>query len=89
MSWIQENKFTAGVLGAAVVVSGVLFYTGYSARSEAKEIREASNSAISEMNTLKSKVPFPSAENKDLVEAKVASFTDEALVFQDSLSGVL
>jgi len=85
MSWIQENKFTAGVLGAAVVVSGVLFYLGLSARSEAEAIREASNKAVTETNALKRKKPFPSAENKALVVTKVASFTKDALAFQDSL----
>ncbi len=85
MSWIQENKFTAGVLGAAVVVSGVLFYLGYSARSEAEQIREASNTAVAKTNALKRNQPFPSAENQQLVITKVANFTQEALGFQASL----
>ena len=81
MSWIQENKFTAGVLGAAVVVSGVLFYLGYSARSEAETIRESANAAVSETNGLKRKKPFPSSDNKQLVVTKVSNFTEEALEF--------
>lgn len=85
MSWIQENKFTAGVLGAAVVVSGVLFYLGYSARSEASEIRSKANAAVAETNRLKLKKPFPTSENKQLVITKVQNFTKEALAFQDSL----
>jgi len=85
MSWIQENKFTAGVLGAAVVVSGVLFYLGFSARSEATLIRESTNSAVAKTNALKRNQPFPSSENKELVITKVRNFTAEALEFQQSL----
>lgn len=85
MSWIQENKFTAGVLGAAVVVSGVLFYLGFSARSEAEKIRSKANSAIDTTNSLKRNQPFPSTENKRLVITKVQDFTAEALDFQQRL----
>ena len=85
MSWIQENKFVAGVLGATVVVSGVLFYLGYSARSEAEEIRGNANNAVAETNRLKLKQPFPTSDNKQLVITKVKNFTREAIAFQDSL----
>ncbi len=85
MSWIQENKFISAVLGATVIISGTLFYLGMSARSDAEKKRKANNSAISKTNVLKTNKPFPSSENKQLMDAKLESFTDESLAFQQSL----
>jgi len=85
MSWIKENKFVASTIGSAVVVSGVLLYLGYSARTDAKATIQNSNASVEKINRLKASRPFPTTKNKDKVIAKVANYAKGAVAFQNKL----
>lgn len=85
MSWFEENKFAATLLGATVVVSGALFYLGMEARSEADEAKQSSKNAINRVNGLKAGQPYPDDANRKLVKEKVAAFAADTKSFQDSL----
>ncbi len=85
MSWFQENKFASAVIGATVVVSGVLFYLGMDARSAADKALEKSNSAVSEANALRAAKPYPNAKSKKELNGKVVKLIDDAEAFRQKL----
>lgn len=85
MSWYQENKFAATILGVTAVVSGVFVYLGFSASSDAAAANQKERAAVDSINTLQASKPYPSIENKELLEDSVASFATDTKKFQETM----
>lgn len=74
MSWIQENKFVAGLAGITAVMGGVILYIGNSQSNEYEEkIAEYQRLADKFRNLQKSK-PFPSKNNLQVREESIAAY---------------
>lgn len=85
MSWYQENKFAATLLGVTAVVSGVLVYLGMGASSEAAAANQKHQAAVSKINSLQAAKPYPNLENKELLADSLAAFAADAKKFQDTM----
>ncbi len=63
MSWIQENKFIAGLAGVTAVIGGAILYFGYS-QGNAYEKKKAEYDALKDQHTrLEKSHPYPDETN--------------------------
>ncbi len=85
MSWYQENKFAATILGITAVASGALVYLGMSANSDAAAANQKEKAAVDKINKLQAAKPYPNEENRALLADGVASFAADTKKFQDTL----
>jgi|GEM_PF-3397728 len=85
MSWYQENKFAATLLGVTAVVSGALVYLGMSANSDADAARQKEKSAVTKINNLQSAKPYPNKENEQMLADNLAIFAADTKKFQDTM----
>ncbi len=85
MSWYQENKFAATVMGATAFVSGVLVYIGMGFNSEADLAKRQEQRSVNEIDRLQSASLYPSAVNKEQLAREVEAFASEAKGFQEEL----
>jgi hypothetical protein len=85
MSWYQENKFAATLLGVTTVVSAVLVYLGASAYSVADAAKQKEQSAINRINALQAAKPYPSKENEEMLADGLALFAADTKKFQDTM----
>lgn len=82
MSWIQENRFTAGLGGITAVAAAGLIAWGVSAGKSYKQAKEDYSSASSELSTMEGSRLYPSANNlADKVKA-VKEYTTEVADLQ-------
>ncbi len=63
MSWIQENKYIAGVAGVTAVLAGVILYFGLTKGSEYDEKKGAFEDLNGKYKQLANAKPYPSAAN--------------------------
>ncbi|MGB0991093.1 MAG: Amuc_1100 family pilus-like protein [Akkermansiaceae bacterium] len=63
MSWIQENKFVAGVAGVTAVLGGAIFFFGNSKGNEFDATMKAYNAAASNNRSMERSNPYPNAAN--------------------------
>jgi hypothetical protein len=85
MSWIQENKVAASIIGATVVVCGVLYYMGNSANSDADAARKKERGLVNNINKLQSATPYPSKENEQMLAENLANFAADTKKFQEKM----
>ncbi len=85
MSWIQENKFAATLLGVTVVASGALTFLGMGANSDADAARQRELVAVKKIDALQSAKPYPSLENERLLADSLAIFAADTKKFQDAM----
>jgi len=78
MSWVKENKFLAGFLGATVVGAGALGYLFSQAKGRYDEQYAAYEQEASELNRLEGLQPYPNAENIKKVEAQRDEYVAQA-----------
>ncbi len=64
MSWIQENKFVAGLAGVTAVVTVAVLYVGLSQGGAYDEKLEQYQDLKGQYATLEKSKPYPSAENQ-------------------------
>ena len=74
MSWIQENKFVAGLGGVTAVLAGAIFYFGNSQGNQYDEKLEEYNSLKAENKKLLKAKPFPDAGNREAREENIAKY---------------
>ncbi|MCX6856372.1 MAG: Amuc_1100 family pilus-like protein [Verrucomicrobia bacterium] len=78
MSWIQDNKVPAailGVTGAGVIGLGVMLFNAWSAAAEAQETFDAVNASLANLNSAKI---APTPENLAAKHLMVKDYTDIA-----------
>ena len=63
MSWIQENKFVAGLAGVTTVITVAILYVGLSQGGAYDEKLEQYQDLKGQYATLEKSKPYPSAEN--------------------------
>jgi hypothetical protein len=85
MSWYQENKFAATLLGVTVVVSGALFYLGKSANSDADAARQREQTAVKRINILQAAKPYPNMDNENMLADGLAIFAADTMKFQETM----
>lgn len=78
MSWVKENKFLAGFLGATVAGAGVLGYLLFQAKGQYDEQYAAYQQEASELNRLEGLQPYPNAENLKKLEAQRDEYLSHA-----------
>src|SRR4051812_17085212 len=81
MSWVKENKFLAGLLGAVVVGGGALGYLVFTAKSKADESTQTFEAQAQELNRLEHLPAYPNPENL----AKLQAQRDEHVALLDKL----
>jgi len=77
MSWIQENKFVAGVAGVTAVIGGAILFYGFSQGSEYNQKLEKYEELKAQYSQLEKSQPYPSAKNLKHREQKIADYEDE------------
>jgi hypothetical protein len=74
MSWIQENKFTAGVAGVTLAGSVALIVMAMGKGDDYAAAKKSLKKALAEEKELQSIVPFPNEENLESLEQNVVDF---------------
>ncbi len=85
MNWFEENKTAASIMGAGIVVSGVLFFLGNSAHSDAKMARGKETASVKKIDTLLSAKVYPLDENQKVLEKNLQDFAADTKKFQNKL----
>lgn len=85
MSWYQENKFAATLMGVTIVVSGALVFLGKGAGSDADLARQREKAAVSKINAMQAAKPYPSKENEEMLEEGLVMYAEDASKFQEAL----
>lgn len=76
MSWIQQNKLPAAILGITAAGAAGLGYMLFSAYSSYSTTLEQFDTVNNSLASLKSAVLAPTPENLEIKQAKVKEFTD-------------
>ncbi|MFK7911962.1 MAG: Amuc_1100 family pilus-like protein [Akkermansiaceae bacterium] len=76
MSWIQENKFVAGLAGVTAVLAGGIFFYGNSQGSEYDEKVSQYQQLKNDYRKLQQSKPFPSNGNLQSKKANIAKYED-------------
>lgn len=84
MSWIQQNKFVAGLIAVTVVLSGLLLYFGGRGSSRYKELLSEFQEASAQVTTFERLALYPSQENLD---GKTKALADYETSIGDLKSG--
>jgi len=74
MSWIQENKFVAGLIGVTAVLGGAIFYFGNSQGGAYDEKMEEYEGLKSQYLSLEKATPYPNEENLKAREQGVSQY---------------
>lgn len=74
MSWIQENKFVAGLAGITAVMGGIILYIGNSQSNEYEEKIAEYQRLADEFRNLQKSKPFPSKNNLQVREEGIAMY---------------
>ncbi|MBK1853621.1 Amuc_1100 family pilus-like protein [Verrucomicrobiaceae bacterium 5K15] len=74
MSWIQENKFVAGLIGVTAVVGGGILFFGNSQGNAYEEKMESFETLKGKYSTLEKSTPYPNAENRKAKEEAMATY---------------
>ncbi len=78
MSWVKENKFLAGFLGATVAGAGVLGFLLFQAKGSYDEQYATYEQEAAELNRLETLRPYPNAENIKKLEAQRDEYLAQA-----------
>lgn len=76
MSWIQENKFVAGVAGVTAVLAGGIFFFGNSQGNQYGEKVTAYEQLKGDYRKLQQSKPFPSAQNLQGRKENIAKYEE-------------
>lgn len=74
MSWIQENKFVAGLIGVTAVVGGGILYFGSSQGGAFNEKMQEYETLKSQYASLEKSTPYPNKENLKAREQGIAQY---------------
>ena len=74
MSWIQENKFVAGLAGVTAVLGGAILYFGNSQGNQYDEKVTEYEALKAEYRKLQKSKPFPDAGNLEEKKENIASY---------------
>lgn len=74
MSWIQENKFVAGLIGVTAVVGGAVLYFGNSQGNAYNEKMQKYEELKGQYGQLEKSVPYPNKENLKEREAGIQKY---------------
>lgn len=85
MNWIEKNKVAASIMGATIVVSGILIFLGRGANSDAEVARKRELASVNKINSLQAAKPYPSKENEQLLAKNLSIFAADTKKFQDQL----
>jgi len=76
MSWIQENKFVAGLIGVTAVLGGGILYFGNSQGNAYNEKMEKYETLKGQYATLEKSKPYPNSANKKAKEEAMAAYRE-------------
>jgi hypothetical protein len=76
MSWIQENKFVAGLVGVTAVVGGAILFYGYSQGSAYDQKMLEYEDLKSKHTSLEKSKPYPDADNLKKRQDGIKQYTD-------------
>lgn len=85
MSWIQENKFAAGLAGVTFVAVGGLWYWGNGCKDKTQEARDLFAQATGQIRILENGRLYPSEANRDLKRKAVTEYTQQAVALRDRM----
>lgn len=85
MNWIEKNKVAASIMGATIVVSGILIILGRGANSDAELARKRELASVNKINSLQAAKPYPNKENEQLLAKNLSIFAADTKKFQDQL----
>jgi len=87
MSWIQENKFVAGLAGATAVIGGAILFFGFSQGSSYNEKLEKYEELKGQYSKLEKSKPYPSSKNLRHREQNVGDYELEIKEVRDLVLG--
>ena len=87
MSWIQENKFVAGLAGVTAVIVGGILYVGLSQGGAYDEKLEQYQEVKAQYAKLEQSKPYPSATNQSDRESGVEHYEEEIKEVRKLVSG--
>lgn len=87
MSWIQENKFVAGLAGVTAVIGGAILFFGFSQGSAYNEKLEKYEELKDQYSKLEKSKPYPSAKNLRLRVQNVGDYKLEIKEVRDLVLG--
>lgn len=76
MSWIQENKFVAGLIGVTAVVGGVIIFYGSSQGSQYEDKLSEYDSLKATYRNLQKSIPYPSQGNLEVKRDNIAKYEE-------------
>ncbi len=86
MSWIQENKFIAGLAGVTAVIGGVILYFGNTQGNAYEEKMLEFDELKSQHNRLVKAKPYPNQENLSARQAGIKEYEDTIADVRKSLA---
>lgn len=87
MSWIQENKFVAGLAGATAVISGAILFYGISQGSAYEEKLSDYKDLQDQYTQLEKAKPYPDESNLSARKDGVADYHQSIKEVRDLVSG--
>ena len=84
MSWFEENKFTAILAGATVVVSGAFLVLGKSAGGAYDKSLKDIDKTRNTIKLVKSNDPYPNGPNAAAYADSVSTYITDATAYRDS-----
>lgn len=85
MSWIQENKFVAGLIGVTVVIGGGIIYFGSSQGSAFNAKMQEYESLKGQYASLEKATPYPNKENLNERKQGIAKYDEEIMAVHSAL----
>lgn len=89
MSWIQDNKFVAGLGAATVVLAGGLLYMGSAASDDYAVVTKKLQKAKSSVIRMKRQSPYPNHSAQSSTRTEVNAFTEQASTVQAKILSIV
>jgi hypothetical protein len=86
MNWFKENPFLAGLATVTIVVAGALVYLISQAALTCAASSETYTAADGKLHDLQGKVPFPSKENLQAIQAGIDDYSARIQALQSQLA---
>ncbi|TAE77572.1 MAG: hypothetical protein EAZ84_04115 [Verrucomicrobia bacterium] len=87
MSWIQENRFAAGLGGITTAAAAGLIFWGLSAGSKYDEAKDAYASAADAVSQMEGEKLYPNDDNRQAKKKAVEEYADSVEALQKSFKG--
>jgi hypothetical protein len=84
MSWIQDNKFVAGLVGGTAVGVAALYFVGAKGGTRYDAAKEQFDTAVGEASSIEKGSVYPTAENRDGKSKAIEDYKKAATGLQNA-----